>query len=146
MTLFNFYSCSQARVRLNGAVYPANIWTPTVTPDEGDTSNFEAGGVTDAINCLLTCRVQLEIIIDGSNNPWDEGLMVPTPAEGPYPTNLALYLNGITTVDGFVGPRWLFPLYLIGETSAPSDVKSFGKGTVKIRNKGPWFYPTGAIA
>ena len=140
MSIFNFYSSKLGKIRLNGTLYPANIYTPTETPDELDTSNAESAGLTDAINGMTTLRVQLEIIIDGAVNPWDLGIMVPTPSNGPFPTNLSLYLNDTT------GPRWFFPYYLIGECSAPSDVKSFGKGTVKIRNKGTYSRPAGAIS
>lgn len=140
MTLFNFYSNKVSKVRFNGALYPVSNSTLTETPDEGDTSNAESGGVTDAINCMFTLRGQLEIVIDGANNPWDLGIMVPTPSTGPYPTNLKIFLNDTTS------PFWLLPYYLIGECTTPQDVKSFGKGTIKFRNKGAYTRPTGAIA
>lgn len=140
MSIFNFYSCKRGRVRFNGTLYPANMWTPTESPDELDTSSAESGGVTDAINGMFTLRFQIELVIDGAVNPWDAGFMVPTPSNGPFPTNLYLFLNDTT------GPFWFLPYYLIGEVSAPSDVKSFGKGTIKVRNKGGFTRPTGSIS
>lgn len=130
-----FYSCKNAVVRGNGNVWIANQWTVEESADEIDTSNFEAGGYSDAINGLLTARITIEFPFDGGNNPFDAGFM----GLG-LGTNLSLYLNGTA------GPRFLFPTVLIHASTTPSDVKSNGKGTVRMRNKGSYSRPTGVIS
>ena len=131
------YSAKNARVTFNAVAFTAIKWTATIEGDELETTNFESGGLHEAIIGIRKCTFSISANDDNGTTTLDR--IVP----GLYTSAgvIKLYLNAPAAG---VGPYIQINTPLIKSVQYDADVKNPMAVQIQGVGSGTYVHATGA--